>query len=282
MRSITLLALLCTIGACRGRVHDVRDAFHWQEELPPGSTLHLRTSTGRIEVSPAHGTTASVVGSKRWAGRDAVHFSWERNGNDVWVCAMTGSGGNCGRDYRASSDHGSWLDMFSLFKHRPTHVEASLSVELPAGVQVDARSNMGEVEVHGTKAGVAARTLNGSISIDGAAGPIDARTVNGGIDVQLDSLGPDDAVSLESVNGPLTAKLPAGTQGAVELSTINGPVETDFPLTASGQMSPHNIRGRIGNSSRTIRLHTVNGGIELLKRDAGSNGEPVASGSSRP
>jgi hypothetical protein len=258
----------------------VPDAFHWQTELPPGSTLHLRTSTGHIEVAAAQGTTANVVGSKRWTGRnDAVHFDWIRNGSDVWVCAMTGNGGNCGPNYRPTNDHSSWLDMFSLFKRRPTHVEASLSVEVPTGVRVDARTNSGEVEIHGTRGGVGARTLNGGISIDGAAGQIDARSVNGGIELQVDSLGPDDGISVETVNGAITAKLPPNTQGLVELSTVNGSVQSDFPLTASGEMSGHRVRGHIGSSSRDIRLHTVNGSVELLKQTVASEGEPAPAAS---
>jgi len=283
MRLIALFALICALGACRGRVHDVSDAFHWQTELPPGSTLHLRTSTGRIEVTPVQGTTASVVGSKRWQGRnDAIHFSWVRNGNDVWVCAMTGSGGRCGRDYRDSNGHGSWLDMFSLFKRRATHMEASLAVEIPRGVQIDAGSTTGEVEIHGTRAGVGAHTLNGAITIDGAAGPIEAHSINGAVEVEVDSLGPDDEINLKTVNGPVSAKIPPSTQGAVELATVNGSVETDFPLTASGEMSGHSVRGQIGSSSRGIRLKTVNGSVELLKSSGAPEGEgPVANGSPR-
>ena len=274
MRSIAVLTLLLVLGACGGRAHDVADAFHWQTELPPGSTLHLRTSTGRIEVAPAHGNVANVVGSKRWRGRnDAVHFSWVRNGGDVWVCAMIGNGGNCGPNYRITADHSSWLDMFSLFKRRPRNVEASLTVELPPGVRVDARTNSGELDIHGAKGGVGARTLNGSITIDGAAGQIDARSVNGAIDVQVDSLAPNDGISVETVNGGITAKLPPGTQGVVELSTVNGSVQSDFPLTASGEMSGHRVRGQIGTSSREIRLKTVNGSVELLKQSGAPAGD---------
>ena len=39
----------------------------------------------------------------------------------------------------------------------------------------------------------------------------------------------------------------------------------EFPLTASGEIAGHRIRGQIGNSSRDIRLRTVNGSVELLK-----------------
>lgn len=282
MRTIALLVLLPLLGACGGRQHDVADAFHWNTELPPGSTLHLRTSSGRIEVTPAHGNTASFSGSKRWVGRnDAVHFSWARNGDDVWVCAMTGAGGNCGPSYRPSDEHGSWLDMFSLFKRRPTHVEASISVELPPGVRVDARSNIGEVEIHGTHGGVTARTLSGAIDIDGVAGPIDAHSVNGAVDVAVDSLAPNDPVSVETVNGGVTVKLPPNTQGSVDLSTINGEVQSEFPLVASGEIASHRLRGQIGSSSREIRLKTINGSVELLKQSGEPENDSSAVSSSR-
>ena len=279
MRPIAFIALLCTLGACRGRTHDVPDAFHWQAELPPGSTIHLRTSTGQIEVTPVEGSTANVVGSKHWRGRDPIHFSWVRNGNDVWVCAMMRPGGSCSHNYSGSQDNSSWLDMFSLFKHRATNLEASLTVDLPRGVLVDAASTTGELEIHGTRAGVTARTVSGAISIDGAAGPIDAHSINGPVEVELDSLGPDDAINIKTVNGPVSAKIPPNTQGTVELATVNGSVETDFPISASGEMSGRSLHGRIGNSTRSISLKTVNGSVELTKGSGPASAEPpVASG----
>lgn len=288
MRPLTpllALATLCAASACRSRMHDEPDAFHWQTELPAGSVLHLRTSTGSIEVAPTQGTVARVNGSKRWSGRtDPVHFAWIRNGNDVYVCAMTGPGGNCGSSYRPGrADGRSWLDMFSLFKRRPTHVEASLSVEVPPGVRIDASSMSGEVSIHGARAGVTAHALNGSIEIADAAGPIEVHNVNGGIEADIDSLGADDPILLETVNGGVTIMLPPTAEGEVELSTVNGSVETDFPLTASGQMSSRSLRGRIGESSREIRLKTVNGDIELRKHSGPSDGEPApGSGGTHP
>jgi hypothetical protein len=283
--SLMAIVTLTTVVACRSRVHDVSDAFRWQQELPAGSVLHLRTSTGKIEVAPTSGSTARVSGSKRWAGRkDPIHFAWTRNGNDVYLCAMTGSGGSCSASYRPGRGEGhSFLDIFSLFKRRPTQVEASLTVELPPDVMVEARAMNGDVSIHGARAGVAVHTLNGSIEIDGAAGPIEAHNVNGGIDVRVDSLGPNDAVALETVNGGVSVSLPPSALGEVELATVNGSVQTDFPLTATGQVSSRRIRGRIGNSSREIRLKTVNGEIELRKNST-QDGEPSATGSggSRP
>jgi DUF4097 and DUF4098 domain-containing protein YvlB len=96
--------------------------------------------------------------------------------------------------------------------------------------------------------------------------------------VSLDSLGPDDAVVLESVNGSMTAIMPPSLEGDVELKTVNGGVRTDFSISGDGEMTSHSLRGQIGNSSREVVLKTVNGDVSLLKPQAarGSDSPPPA------
>jgi len=48
---------------------------------------------------------------------------------------------------------------------------------------------------------------------------------------------------------------------------VNGSISSDFPLTVSGKLSPRHIRATIGSGGRELRLHTVNGSIELRKLD---------------
>ena len=281
MRSHSLvLLLLCSVAACGRRAHESRDAFRWEEEIPPGSTIHLGTITGRIDVVPAEGRSASVAGSTRWVGRkDPIHFAWRRDGNDVYVCALWTTGGDCGDENGGhfGSDH-SWLDIFSLFKRRATNVVASLRVTLPPGVKVDAHTMNGTISMRGATAGVSAWVLNGSIEIEKSAGPIEAKGTNGSIEVALDSLAPDDRVLLQSVNGSMTAVLPPNLEGEVQLSTVNGTVKSDFPITASGEISNHRVRGQIGKSSREVLLKTVNGDVSLLKRQGDApGGEPAPS-----
>jgi DUF4097 and DUF4098 domain-containing protein YvlB len=136
----------------------------------------------------------------------------------------------------------------------------------------------GTISMRGATAGVSARVLNGSIKIEKSAGPIEAKGTNGSIDVALDSLAPDDAVTLQSVNGSMTAVLPSNLEGEVQLSTVNGSVTSDFPITASGQINNHHVRGQIGKSSREVRLKTVNGDVSLLKQQGEApSGEPAPS-----
>jgi hypothetical protein len=274
MRSHSLLlVLLCSATACGRRAHESRDAFQWQEEIEPGTTIHLGTLTGRIDVVPADGRAARVAGSTHWVGRkDPIRFAWRRDGNDVYVCALWTTHGECSDNMDHFGGSGrSWLDMFSLFKRRSTDAVASLRVALPPGVKVDAHAVNGSISMRGATAGVNARVLNGSIDIDNSAGSVEAKGTNGSIQVSLDSLAPDDQVVLETVNGSMTAVLPPSLQAEVQLSTVNGRVKSDFPISTAGEINPHHLRGQIGQSSREVLLRTINGNISLLKQGGSSS-----------
>ena len=276
MRSHSLLiVLLCSAAACGRRSHESLDAFRWEEEIPPGSTIHLGTVTGRIDVVPINSRTAGVAGSTSWVGRkDPIHFASRRDGNDFYVCALWTAKGDCNDNGRfGGSDH-SWLDMFSLFKRRATNAVASLRVSLPAGVKVEAHAVNGSISMRGATSGISARVLNGSIQIDKSSGPVEAKGTNGSIEVTLDSLAPDDHVVLETVNGSMTAVLPSNLDGDVQLSTVNGRVKSDFPISTSGEISNHHLHGQIGrSSSREVLLKTVNGNVSLLKQQGDGPGE---------
>ena len=267
MRQSLLLLVLLGAAACGRRVHDAQDAFQWEQEIPPGSTIHLRTRSGRIDVVPSDGRSARLIGSTHWVGRkDPIRFAWSQNGSDVYLCAMWTARGDCNE--HSDGLHGSddsWLDMFSLFKRRSTNAAATLHVSLPSGVKVDARAINGSISMNGVTNGVTARTLNGSIHIERSAGAVEAEGTNGSVEVALDSLAPGDRVVVRSVNGNARAVLPATLDGDVQLSTVNGTVTSDFPINTSGTLKRNKIHGQIGNSSREVLLRTVNGNVSLLK-----------------
>ena len=276
MRTLVSLLALCALTACGRRAHDSPDAFRWEAELEPGTTIHLRTGSGRIDVAPGTGRFARVTGATHWIGRnDPIRFAWKRDGDELYVCALRSSRGDCDEDSGSFGDSGhSWLDIFSLFKRRSTNAMASFRVELPAEVKVDARTMNGTISLAGVTGGINARTLNGSIDINHAAGAIEARSTNGNIDAVIDSLGSDDGVELEGVNGSMTAVLPPDLEAEVQLSTVNGGIRSDFPVTTEGELSKHRLRGQIGSSSREVVLKTVNGNVSLLKVSGDAPAEP--------
>lgn len=271
MRTLFSLLALCAVAACGRRAHDSPDAFRWEAELEPGSTIHLRTGSGRIEVTPGSSRFARVSGATHWVGRnDPIHFVWKRDGDEVYLCALRSKRSGCDEGSSSFGDDHSWLDIFSLFKRRSTGAAASFRVELPSAVKVDAATMNGSISLTGVTGGIAAHAVNGSINISRAAGPIEAKATNGSIEAMVDSLGEDDPIVLEGVNGSMTAVLPASLEGDVRLSTVNGGIRSDFAVTTEGELSRHSLRGQIGSSSREIVLKTVNGNVSLLKRSGGA------------
>jgi len=265
MRRLVSLLALCAITACGRGAHDSPDAFRWEAELEPGTTIHLRTGSGRIDVIPGSSRLARVSGATHWVGRnDPIRFAWKRDGDEVYLCALRSTRADCDEGSNSFRDDHSWLDIFSLFKHRSTDAAASFHVELPAAVKVDAATMNGPISLAGVTGGIDARTVNGPINISHVAGPIEAKATNGAIVAVVDSLGEDDPVVLEGVNGSMTAVLPADLEANVQLTTVNGGIRSDFAVTTEGELSRHRLRGQIGSSSREIVLKTVNGNVSLL------------------
>jgi len=262
-RLVLLLGAAVVAMGCGRREHTTADAFRWSEPLPEGATIHLRNTNGTIRVRPTTDAAARVVGAKRWRfGRERdVQFVANRVGSDVYVCALWRSSGRCGEDYRYSSRR-----MFRFFGFRfGTDARATLTVDLPAGVKVDARTTSGSLDIEGARAGGTASTVNGSIVLKYGAGSFALSSVNGGISAAIDSLAEHDTLSFETVNGSVRANLPHDYDGAVSLSTVNGGVRTDFPITTTGTFSRRKLEGKIGESARLLHVQTVNGAITLSK-----------------
>jgi DUF4097 and DUF4098 domain-containing protein YvlB len=79
------------------------------------------------------------------------------------------------------------------------------------------------------------------------------------------SLDGADDLDFSTVNGSVTVEVPPSFGGQVEMSTVNGGISTDFPATLSGRISPRNLRLTVGDGSRRLKLHTVNGSIDLRR-----------------
>src|SRR5689334_19210115 len=262
-RSVLLVCATAVSSGCwRHREREVANAWQWSEPLPAGATIHLRNMNGSIRVRPTSGDQAMVVASKRWRfGRDGdVQFVEKRVGNDVYVCAVWGSRGQCDENGYRSRARG----LFRFFGfHWGTDATANLRLDLPAGLKVDAQTSNGSVDIAGARSGGSARTVNGTVVVRQSSGAFDVSSVNGSIRVALDSVNATDTLNLETTNGSVRAELPSTFSGAVSLSTVNGGLHTDMPVTTTGALTRRNLDGRVGDGQQLVRIRTVNGGITL-------------------
>jgi hypothetical protein len=252
---------LGTLGCVRR--HEDPQAFAWTGTIPAGSWVRLRNLSGSVDVRRAPGNDIQVVAAKRWyrsRARD-IRFEAVRAGDNVVICALWSRRGRCGEEDYRDSNRPSALDF-----GRRSDMRVDFTVLVPPGVQVDAKTVTGDVDIIGAAAPVHASTVNGDLDVSTAVGPVIAATVNGDVTVRMDTLVGTDPVQLTSVNGSVTAELPAALDGDLDLSTVHGAYASEFPIATSGTFSEQRARGTVGSGGRSIRLTTVNGQVSLRKR----------------
>jgi hypothetical protein len=154
-------------------------------------------------------------------------------------------------------------DSFQIGSLGHSDVDVQFTVRLPRGVRVDANTVTGGVEVKGATAPVVVKTVDGEVSVETAQGPVNAFNVNGGIHAIIRGFADSGAVRLTTVNGAVTAELPARLDATVRAKTVNGSIASDFPLTMSGNLVAHRADGVVGAGGRRVELNAVNGSIHL-------------------
>ena len=247
-------AWLVCLGAAETRAQD----FEWQGSVDRGDAVTIRGVNGSVTATAASGSQVQVRATKEWDDDDpdSVRIEVIEDSRGVLICAVYPSRrgrdpNRCGRgdDYEMSV--------------RDNDVQVHFTVEVPAGVGLEARTVNGEIEARGIADEVEARTVNGAIVVEGN-GPVSAETVNGGIEARLAGEVSED-LRFKTVNGGIRLVLPNGTDADVDIGTVNGSIDTDFPLTIRGRWGPKSASGEIGAGGPEIEVSTVNGSIALVR-----------------
>jgi DUF4097 and DUF4098 domain-containing protein YvlB len=256
--SVMVLALAAPAVAQQG------SDFRWEGEVRSGRWVKVQNINGDVEVVPASGNRVEVTAVKRGRGDpETVRIEVTRYGpsdEDVFVCAIW-------NDATCDAERG-----YQSPKRRNRHdddedeVEVTFTVRLPRGVNIDAGTVNGSVDVRGATGEVHAASVNGGVEAVSDGGPVTASTVNGSIRASMRSLGSGD-LEFTTVNGSITVELPEELNADVRMTTVNGTLSSrDFPMTVSGRFSPQNLRATIGRGGTRLSFTTVNGNVEIRKR----------------
>jgi len=143
--------------------------------------------------------------------------------------------------------------------------DASVAYHLtvPRGVDLEASTVNGRLDLQGIDGRLRLSTVNGPIQARDLGGTLRASTVNGAIDAEMRRLPEGAELTLQTTNGGVELALPADVRASVEVSTINGGVSTDFPLEREGRWGPKRMHGDLNGGGGTIRIETTNGGVAL-------------------
>ncbi len=237
--------------------HVAGETWSYRGRVVPGSWVWVRDRSGSVTVEPAEGESLEVTAVRTFGFSDPgsvriVAVPWS---GGITICALWGRGTNlCGPG-----------DKYKQRSVSHNDVRVRFRVRLPRGVAVGATTVSGGVRIVGASAPVVAGTVNGDVDAETAQGPVNGYSVNGSVRAAMRGFADTGAVKLATVNGSVTAELPARLDATVSANAVNGSIESDFPLDVSNKFVAHHASGTLGAGGRRVDLNVVNGSIRLKK-----------------
>lgn len=256
MYRLLAIAILVLAAAASSWADDL-NTFQWQGNMTPGQTLTIRGISGNIAASLAPSDQAQVTAVKMGARDDP---------SQVQVREMDSTSG---RVFCVVYPNGIDTCAPQSMSFYSNDVQVQFTIQVPAGVRLDANTVDGDIRATGLTAGITATTVNGQLAFSGI-GFARATTVNGSIAAAIGSVDWTGAASFTTVNGSIDVTLPATADVVLHASTVFGSVTSDFPLPVRGPnglscSTGSTVHGAIGAGGRNLNLATVNGSIHLRK-----------------
>lgn len=251
MRS-TLIAVTVSALATTPVVADVSEELNFSYELASGGRVSLSNVNGGVTIEGG-GDRVEIVAFKRADDDESLE--------DIEIIIDA-------RDdlVRIETRHPKRKGWFGGWDNGGASVDYRLKIPSDANVDTVESVN-GDVSIRGVRGRVKAETVNGSLKVDGASSDIRLATVNGSVSARFDSLGGDQRVDCESVNGRIELDLPDGAGATVSVDTVNGGIDADdFGLEADKGFVGRSLEGAIGDGSARISASTVNGAVKIRKR----------------
>lgn len=257
MRTMAVGAVMFGLAAT-AEVQAQQD-FSWNGSVDRGDAVSIRGINGTITARAASGNQVRVTAEKtsRDGLEDTVDVQVIEDGDGVLICAVYPTPARADEENRCARGRAYKMN------NKDNDVQVHFTVEVPSGVELEAATVNGDVEVSGLQSRVEAVTVNGDVDIS-TNGAASATTVNGSIEARVGDLSED--AEFTTVNGSVVLYLPDGVSADVEATTVNGTIETDFPITIRGRWGPRSASGEIGGGGPNLELTTVNGSIEILRR----------------
>jgi hypothetical protein len=212
----------------------------------------------RVDAGPNGG-----VSVRAWEGRDVLVRA------RVQATARTESDARAlAQGIRVSTD-GTIRSAGPETSGRNRHWSVSYEIMVPARTDLNLETHNGPISVERVSGDIQLRAVNGPIALNGLAGDVEARAQNGPITVTLAGRRwSGEGLDAETVNGPITLRMPRGYAAHLESGTVHG------PISAPGGIRPARAEGRrwspggrintdVNGGGPTIRVVTTNGPVNI-------------------
>lgn len=121
----------------------------------------------------------------------------------------------------------------------------------------------GPIAVTDLQGAIDLETTNGGLNLRFVEGNVHARTTNGGIAIALSGNRlRGGGLDAHTTNGGINVKASPNLSAHLVAETTNGGIHVGYP-NAAGDHNHHDVDTNIGGGGETLRLETVNGGIEV-------------------
>ncbi|HVU25254.1 MAG TPA: DUF4097 family beta strand repeat-containing protein [Opitutus sp.] len=247
MKSLLLaLALTLSSAAVARADYPCKEAFSRSGAFAADGRIILENVNGRIEVRTWDKNQILIEGEKTAKSEDELKLI----GLDIDLTDTS-----AGIKVHLPKRHGLWGSNIRAA------VNFRLTVPVTAALAKISSVNS-SITVEGVRGPVHLDSVNGGIRATGLGAEARLNTVNGGIRAAFASIGSDQQLSFETVNGGIDISLPPDAGASIDASVVNGRIRCDFPVTIEGRIGRH-LHGTIGDGRATIRASSVNGGIHL-------------------
>jgi hypothetical protein len=240
-------------GQAGGEVFEIAAGkpFRWRGRA--GTTLELENVNGSIEATTTSEPDVEIVAEMRDDDERTAGVVLTQTPSGVSFCVRSErvSTPSCEGHTRASHGRGAAV-----------HV----TVHVPAGLHLVARTVNGRVHVRGVIGRVEASAVNGQVLLEDVR-DVRASSVNGKVQASFADGPLRGPVELFTVNGGVSVELPAGTDADLRADTVRGHVAIELPGATSdhgGRVS--HVRLALGHGGHELSLRTVHGSIRVEER----------------
>jgi DUF4097 and DUF4098 domain-containing protein YvlB len=217
--------------------------FQKSYRIGAGGDVRIGTISGDVKVTGADVDAILVTGYKEGRDRELLEFEDRSSATSV--------------DVRA---------------HYPKHCNCNASirfeVQVPRSVKYDydsLASVSGEVEVRGVSGRVRASSVSGTVRVENVTGTVNASSVSGNVEVEINRLDGAENMKFSTVSGNVSVRIPSDLDADIEMSSLSGSLKSDFPVEVREERygPGRSARGRAGDGSRSLRMSSVSGNINL-------------------
>ena len=85
--------------------------------------------------------------------------------------------------------------------------------------------------------------------------------------VEVDLTGDVESLVIDTGSGRVTLRVPRSLGATFEIETSSGGIDIDVPYEAI-RVGRHEVRGRFGDGSGSIRIDSGSGGVRILSRQS--------------